>query len=34
MGIRAKRKLNGKKFAAWDDLPDDGRRYFLEVTGR
>lgn len=29
-----KRRQNEKKFGAWDELPDGGRRYFFEVQGR
>jgi len=29
-----KRRENEKKFGAWDELPDGGRRYFYEVRGR
>jgi len=29
-----KRRENERKFGAWDDLPDGGRRYFYEVSGR
>jgi hypothetical protein len=28
------RAQNEKKFGNWDDLPDGGRRYRLDVTGR
>jgi hypothetical protein len=28
------RAQNEKKFQAWDKLPDGGRRYWLDVTGR
>lgn len=31
MGTRAQ---NEKRFANWLDLPDGGRRYWFEVTGR
>ena len=29
-----KRRENERKFGAWNDLPDGGRRYFYEVSGR
>jgi hypothetical protein len=29
-----KRRENEKKFGAWDELPDGGRRYFYEFRGR
>jgi len=29
-----KRRENERKFGAWDELPDGGRRYFYEVRGR
>ena len=29
-----KRSQNERKFGRWDDLPDGGRRYWLEVRGR
>jgi len=28
------RRQNERKFVAWDELPDGGRRYFYEVQGR
>jgi len=28
------RSQNEKKFGNWDELPDGGRRYWLNVTGR
>lgn len=28
-----KRTENERKFTAWDELPDGGRRYFFEVAG-
>ncbi|MCP9441168.1 MAG: hypothetical protein NNA20_01115, partial [Nitrospira sp.] len=28
------RAQNEKKFGQWTELPDGGRRYWLEVTGR
>ncbi|MDZ7289584.1 MAG: hypothetical protein ONB44_08980 [candidate division KSB1 bacterium] len=28
-----KRRENEKKFGAWEELPDGGRRYFYEVKG-
>lgn len=30
----ASRKQNERKFPNWIDLPDGGRRYWLEVQGR
>ena len=30
----SKRSENERKFDAWDDLPDGGRRYQLHVPGR
>ena len=29
-----KRAHNEREFPAWDDLPNGGRRYWLEVQGR
>jgi hypothetical protein len=29
-----KRAQNERKFVAWDELPDGGRRYWFEVPGR
>ena len=34
MSIEDKRQLNEKKFTSWEELPDGGRRYWLEVKGR
>jgi hypothetical protein len=31
---KLKRKRNEKKFGAWEELPDGGRRYFYEIKGR
>ena len=28
------REQNEKKFGNWNELPDGGRRYWLDVTGR
>ena len=28
------RQQNERKFGSWEDLPDGGRRYSFEVTGR
>lgn len=28
-----KRRSNERKFGIWEDLPDGGRRYILEVSG-
>ena len=33
MDVR-KRRQNEKKFGAWEELPDGGRRYFYEVQER
>ena len=29
-----KRRLNERKFGAWEDLPGGGRRYWFEIEGR
>jgi len=29
-----RRQLNERKFGSWDVLPDGGRRYYLDVTGK
>lgn len=34
MGFHHKRRGNERKFDSWEDLPEGGRRYFLEVQGR
>ena len=34
MGDERKRRENERKFSAWVELCDDGRRYFYEVQGR
>jgi len=34
MSDEQKRRQNEKKFSAWDELPDGGRRYFFELPGR
>ncbi|MCC7202258.1 MAG: hypothetical protein IT393_06345 [Nitrospirae bacterium] len=34
MAIDDKRRLNEKKFHKWDNLPDGGRKYWLEATGK
>ena len=34
MSIKNKRQVNEKKFTGWEDLPNGGRRYFLDVKGR
>ncbi|MEM7827061.1 MAG: hypothetical protein QXQ40_02455 [Candidatus Aenigmatarchaeota archaeon] len=34
MSIKGKRQLNERKFTGWEELPDGGRRYWLEVKGR
>jgi hypothetical protein len=28
------RQQNEKKFGRWEELPDEGRRYWLDVSGR
>ena len=30
----SKRRLNERKFGAWEDLPGGGRRYWIEIEGR
>lgn len=32
--IQARRRQNEKKFGNWEELPDGGRRYWYEVSGR
>jgi len=32
--IHARRRQNEKKFGNWEKLPDGGRRYWYEVSGR
>ena len=34
MNLENKRQLNEKKFPNWENLPDGGRRYWLEVKGK
>ncbi len=34
MRDKEKQRQNERKFGAWDELPDGGRRYFFEVQGR
>jgi hypothetical protein len=34
MNLEGKRQLNEKKFPNWENLPDGGRRYWLEVEGK
>lgn len=34
MDFRQKRRNNELKFGSWEELPDGGRRRFLEVQGR
>jgi hypothetical protein len=34
MNIEDKRHLNERKFPDWEELPDGGRKYWLEVKGR
>ncbi len=34
MGYKDKRRVNEKKFSKWEDLPDGGRRYCLDIQGR
>lgn len=32
--IDKKKQLNEKKFPHWEELPNGGRRYWLEITGK
>ena len=32
--IQMKRKQNEKKFGDWDELPNRGRKYWYDVSGR
>ena len=34
MGHEAKRQLNEKKFPNWKALPDNCRKYWIDITGR
>ena len=34
MTIESRRQLNEKKFAKWENLPEGGRRYYLDVQGK
>ena len=34
MANENKRNENERKFDAWDELPNSGRRYFYEIKGR
>lgn len=34
MDLWQKRRSNELKFGSWEELPEGGRRYFLEVQGR
>ena len=34
MDTKSRRNLNEKKFQHWENLPHDGRRYFLEIQGK
>lgn len=34
MNTKDKRQLNERKFTHWEQLPNGGRRYWLEVKGR
>lgn len=34
MDVGDKRRLNENKFSDWENLPDGGRRYWLNVKGR
>ena len=30
----ASREQNERRFVAWEDLPDGGRRYWIDIAGR
>ncbi|MCL5062229.1 MAG: hypothetical protein M0Z70_03660 [Nitrospiraceae bacterium] len=34
MNIEDKRKINERKFTRWEDFPDGGRKYWLEINGK
>ncbi len=34
MNRQKTRRINEKKFTGWEDLPNGGRRYYLEIKGR
>ncbi len=34
MSIENKRKINERKFAHWEDIPDGSRKYWLEINGK
>ena len=34
MGHEDKRQLNERKFPNWQVLPDNGRKYWIDITGR
>jgi len=34
MDSGSRRRINEKKFESWTELPDGGRRYYLDVPGR
>jgi hypothetical protein len=34
MNLEGKGQLNEKKFPNWEELPDGGRKYWLEVKGK
>lgn len=34
MGAEGKRELNERKFPSWKALPGNGRKYWIDITGR
>ena len=34
MTLEDKRRLNERKFSSWENLPNGGRKYWLEVKGK
>ena len=32
--IEKRRRLNERKFPNWEELPSDGRKYWLEISGK
>ncbi len=34
MSRESKRQLNERKFPNWQTLPDNGRKYWIDITGR
>ncbi len=34
MTLEEKKRLNERKFSTWENLPDGGRKYWLEVEGK